>query len=456
MRSTGNCGLNEPTISADVAGSRSKDAHTAAALDSKFEGSFTSGASCWNNRPKVSPSTCFLGGPSAGVEESSLSLGWTFTDLNGCWYGLWRLGYVRLVITHAARRNQGYVRVTTRVPRPDNQPPILFYAVPSKREYTSAKGLYRRATSYSKRKMGVSSGLTSDASLELVYPPDDGRYTGSGSVYFETDMEYQCRSVPVRILYRAREPPSVHTKTTVKTQRDASDQRTESAIPIIFSSPPASNHPRSPWIHLFSFEDGYINIFRIKHTASPPPSALFSDISLPPRSSGCRQRHASCSQKTNWTDGMLFAILLSGSLGLTVKKSRDIVEAYHYQPLGHRKKVVRLNALVPDDETLSNPRYINVEEHFNVPRRSAKVHDCRVIIGADMYLVTGYWYRHGDVNRSIKTATGLTWKGELIVVKAGRSIPYLKRVSHSRKADIAASKYVIRRLPAFHPRPVPC
>jgi hypothetical protein len=104
-----------------------------------------------------------------------------------------------------------------------------------------------------------------------------------------------------------------------------------------------------------------------------------------------------------------------------------------------------LEALVPDGETLSNPRYIDVEECFNIPRRSIKVHDCLIAIGANMYLVTGYWYRYSDVNRSVKTATGLTWKGEIVVTNAGRSIPYLKRVKHTRQADIAMSKYVVLR-----------
>lgn len=132
-------------------------------------------------------------------------------------------------------------------------------------------------------------------------------------------------------------------------------------------------------------------------------------------------------------------------------KTRGTINAYHFQPLRHQKKVIRLNTLVPDDETLSNPRYINVEEHFNIPRRSVKVHDCRVVVGEDVYLVTGYWYRYADTNRSVKTATGLTWKGELVVVKAGRFIPYLKRVDRPLQADVAATKYASL---ANLPRPV--
>lgn len=138
-------------------------------------------------------------------------------------------------------------------------------------------------------------------------------------------------------------------------------------------------------------------------------------------------------------------------MSLTTKKSRGTIEAYHYQPLRDRKKVVRLNTLVPDNETLSNPRYVKVEEHFNIPRPSAKVHDCRVVVNEDMYFVTGYWDRYGDVNRSIKTATGLTWRGELMIVKAGRQVPYLKRVGGPFNADIAAVKYVLSViLASFH------
>jgi hypothetical protein len=126
------------------------------------------------------------------------------------------------------------------------------------------------------------------------------------------------------------------------------------------------------------------------------------------------------------------------------KKTRGTIEAYHYQPLRLCKRVVQLNTLVPGRETFSNPRYVNVEERFDTPRRNIKIHDCRVVIGRDMYLVTGCWYKHSGINRSVKTATGLSWRGELIVARAGSYIPYLKRVSRPRGADIAAAKYVSR------------
>lgn len=126
------------------------------------------------------------------------------------------------------------------------------------------------------------------------------------------------------------------------------------------------------------------------------------------------------------------------------KKARSTIEAYHFQSLLHRKKIVLLNTLVPYEETSLNPRYVNVEERFTIPRRSVKVHDCRIILGRDMYLVTGYWYRYSDINRSVMTATGLAWRGELVVVRTGRIIPYLRRVSHPHQVDIATKKCVIQ------------
>jgi hypothetical protein len=160
-------------------------------------------------------------------------------------------------------------------------------------------------------------------------------------------------------------------------------------------------------------------------------------------SSNRSTKDARSSQKASWAHGApFFDHSLTVSMLTMIKQSRGTIEAYHYQQLRHRKKIVRLNTIVPAVETLSNPRYVNVEELFDTPRRSVKIHDCRVVVGADMYLVTGYWYRYCDINRSVKTSTGLTWRGELTVIKTGRFIPYLKRVSRPYQADIAAAKYV--------------
>lgn len=149
----------------------------------------------------------------------------------------------------------------------------------------------------------------------------------------------------------------------------------------------------------------------------------------------------SCLSFTRNQLDLLYVILDSLTVStLTAQKSRGTIEAYHYQHMRYCKKVILLDTLVPHAEMFSNPRYIDVEGRFNAPHRPVKVHDCYVVVGADMYLVTGYWYRHCGINRSIRTATGLTWRGELIIIKAGSYVPYLKRVSRPYKADIAAAK----------------
>jgi hypothetical protein len=72
LRVAGNCCLTELMTSADVAGSRSKDAHIVDALDSNARGSFTAmGMSCWKSRAKVEGSICFVGGESRGADWQS-------------------------------------------------------------------------------------------------------------------------------------------------------------------------------------------------------------------------------------------------------------------------------------------------------------------------------------------------------------------------------------------------
>lgn len=83
---------------------------------------------------------------------------------------------------------------------------------------------------------------------------------------------------------------------------------------------------------------------------------------------------------------------------------------------------------MPINETLSNPRYIAVEEKFTRTHTSLAIHDCRVVFGKDMYLVTAYWDPKAVANRSVFTTTGEVWRGEIVVTCPGRYIPYNKRV----------------------------
>ncbi|KAF9793102.1 hypothetical protein BJ322DRAFT_1016706 [Thelephora terrestris] len=64
--------------------------------------------------------------------------------------------------------------------------------------------------------------------------------------------------------------------------------------------------------------------------------------------------------------------------------SRGFNEGYYFHPSRSNKKIVKFTARVPTNETLSNPRYIAVEEKFTRTRTSLAVHDCQVVSGKDM------------------------------------------------------------------------
>jgi hypothetical protein len=119
-------------------------------------------------------------------------------------------------------------------------------------------------------------------------------------------------------------------------------------------------------------------------------------------------------------------------------QSIEFNEGYHFQPSRSTKKTVKILARVPGNESLSNPRYLAVEYNFRRSRTSLAIHDCRIAIGKDMYLVTAYWDPKSVLNRSVFTGTGEIWKGEIVVTCPGRYIPYNKRVKNGPTATIAA------------------
>jgi hypothetical protein len=95
-------------------------------------------------------------------------------------------------------------------------------------------------------------------------------------------------------------------------------------------------------------------------------------------------------------------------------------------------------AHVPTNESLSNPWYTTVEEKFTRTHTSLAVHDCRITVGKDIYLVTGYWDDRAVASRSVFAAMGQVWRGEVAVICAGRYIPYKKRVKNGPAAETAA------------------
>ena len=73
---------------------------------------------------------------------------------------------------------------------------------------------------------------------------------------------------------------------------------------------------------------------------------------------------------------------------------------------------------------------------------SLTVHESRVHIGQDMFLVSGYWDPKAEVNRSVLAVMKIVWRGEISVIRAGRYIPYTKYMKDGQKAELAVKRYV--------------
>jgi hypothetical protein len=94
------------------------------------------------------------------------------------------------------------------------------------------------------------------------------------------------------------------------------------------------------------------------------------------------------------------------------------------------------------NESPSNLRYVDMKSKYSRTGTSRNVHESRVYVGQDMFLVSGYWDPKADINRSAFALTKTIWRGELSVVRAGRYIPYHKRMKDGHKADLAVKRYV--------------
>lgn len=123
------------------------------------------------------------------------------------------------------------------------------------------------------------------------------------------------------------------------------------------------------------------------------------------------------------------------------RKTRTFVEGYHFGPLWSRQKVVRFDADVPINESPGNIRYVDMKSSYSRTGTSLSVHESRVHIGQDMFLVSGYWDPKADVNRSVLAVMKIIWRGELSVIRAGRYISYYKRMKDGKKAELAVKRW---------------
>jgi len=69
------------------------------------------------------------------------------------------------------------------------------------------------------------------------------------------------------------------------------------------------------------------------------------------------------------------------------------------------------------------------------------VHDCRVIVGRDVFLIVAHWLPDAIPNLALKAACGgLEWKGELSIVQIGRYVPFYKRFKTPSAVNTAISR----------------
>lgn len=99
--------------------------------------------------------------------------------------------------------------------------------------------------------------------------------------------------------------------------------------------------------------------------------------------------------------------------------------------------------IVPVAETFENPRYIWIEDRFSQPTVGSDLHDCKVVVDGNVFLITAYWKEGKHKNRAVETAgKGLMWRGEIAVVQVGRLRPFYKRPKNPSCVNKAVARFV--------------
>ncbi|KAF9643069.1 hypothetical protein BDM02DRAFT_3192258 [Thelephora ganbajun] len=99
--------------------------------------------------------------------------------------------------------------------------------------------------------------------------------------------------------------------------------------------------------------------------------------------------------------------------------------------------------MVPQDEGFENPQYVKVEQWFSKKVKSGHIHNCIVVVGRDIFLVSAYWEGTDSPNRAVEAVCpGLEWRGEIAVVQAGRFVTFYKRVRKPSVVTKVVSKFV--------------
>jgi len=126
-------------------------------------------------------------------------------------------------------------------------------------------------------------------------------------------------------------------------------------------------------------------------------------------------------------------------------KSPGTIDGFIFGPVYPRPRRVSFTCVVPQDEGFDNPQYVKVEEKFSKKVGLSRIHDCTVVAGRNVFLVSAYWEEGTDPNRAVEAACpGLEWRGEIAVVQAGRFVTFYKRFKNPSVVSKVVSKSVSR------------
>ncbi|KAF9790772.1 hypothetical protein BJ322DRAFT_1104420 [Thelephora terrestris] len=118
-------------------------------------------------------------------------------------------------------------------------------------------------------------------------------------------------------------------------------------------------------------------------------------------------------------------------------------EGYIFRSQRHRRLPIHFKTIVPLAETFENPRYIRIKDEFSQPIAGNEIHDCKVIVDKNVFLITAYWKEDGQRNMAVESVgKGLRWKGEIAVVQVGKFTPFYKHPKNPSSVNKAIARFV--------------
>lgn len=122
-------------------------------------------------------------------------------------------------------------------------------------------------------------------------------------------------------------------------------------------------------------------------------------------------------------------------------KTPGVVGGFIFRSLRPRPVRVSFHSIVPREEGFENPRYVKFEQKFSKKINQSRIHECTVVVGRGVFLVSAYWEDKDNPNSAVEVACpGLEWRGEIAVVQAGRFVTFYKDIKNLSVARKAVSK----------------